>query len=542
MKKYLTGILFILLPVLADSQSLQDEGVPFAPPQNRRPADYKLSDYKYSLEGLKINFSEDMMKKATRQYKMVMDVNGKGKWKPLPESFDNHQTPEWFRDAKFGMFIDWGLWSVAGWAEKREGKAMYPDWYEYRLDTDSTFIKYHAKNWGADFKRDDFIPLFTASKYDPARLAKTAREAGMKYIIPFCKHHSGFCLWPSGFTQRDAGDMGPGRDLIQPMVESCKKEGLKFGFYFSLEEWEYPLINENGDLVMKLWTGGMAPYLGGYEKEYEKKATGKIAVRNFSKDYILPQATEFIDRYDPDILWYDGEWNTSVYDLLSYDIAAYFYNRAEGRKEVAVNDRLGIEKDGKWLRFRRGDIFTSEYHDQDDSVKSHAWEENRGISQSFGYNWQDTEANVITPKAFIDMFADIVANGGNLLLIVNLDGKGAMPAVQENRLKEIGKWLKVNGEGIYSTRTWSTVSEDDVVYTCSKDKKYVYAIMKKWPGRILNLKNSGAGKGCNVSLLGYDSALQWSTADGLLEVKFPDELMEENKRPCDYAWVLKIKI
>ena len=140
------------------------------------------------------------------------------------------------------------------------------------------------------------------------------------------------------------------------------------------------------------------------------------------------------------------------------------------------------------------------------------------------------------------MFAGIVANGGNLLLIVNLDGQGALPAVQEERLMEIGKWLKVNGEGIYGTRTWSTVSEGNVVYTCSKDKKYVYAIMKEWPGKELKLKNSGAGKGSHISLLGYDGALQWNAGDGLLEVKFPDELMEENKRPCSYAWVLKIKI
>ena len=243
---------------------------------------------------------------------------------------------------------------------------MYPDWYEFRLDTDSSFIKYHEKNWGKDFGRDDFIPLFTAGKYDPGKLAAIAADAGMKYIVPFCKHHSGFCLWPSGFTQRDAGDMGPKKDLIGPIVESCKERGLKFGFYFSLEEWEYPLINENGDLVNRLWGGEIVPY----SKELEKKSSGKIAVKNFHDDYILQQATEFIDKYNPDILWYDGEWSTSVYDLRSYDISAYFYNKAQGRKEVAVNDRYGVENDGKWLRFRRGDFFTSEYHDHTDNEKN----------------------------------------------------------------------------------------------------------------------------------------------------------------------------
>jgi alpha-L-fucosidase len=193
----------------------------------------------------------------------------------------------------------------------------------------------------------------------------------------------------------------------------------------------------------------------------------------------VPQAAEFIDRYDPDILWYDGEWSTSVYDQHSYDISAYFYNRAEGRKEDAVNDRYGVEKDGKWLKFRRGDFYTSEFHDHTVADKTYTWEECRGISQSFGYNWQDKEENVKSSKSFIDMFLDIVANRGNLLLIVNLDGQGALPEIEDKRLKDIGAWLKINGEGIYGTSSHSPVSEGSVAFTGGKDKKYVYAIMKE---------------------------------------------------------------
>jgi alpha-L-fucosidase len=137
--------------------------------------------------------------------------------------------------------------------------------------------------------------------------------------------------------------MGPKKDLIKPLVESCREQGLKFGFYFSLEEWEYPVINDNGTLGNRIWCGKTGPYL----KEYEKKSSGKVAVRNYAEDYIVPQTTEFIDRYDPDILWYDVDWSTSVYDLHSYDISACFYNKAQGRKEVAVNDSYGVEKDGK---------------------------------------------------------------------------------------------------------------------------------------------------------------------------------------------------
>ena len=538
-ERIIIGLLFSMLSISGYGQDIHSSLIPLAPKENRRPENFQPTNYKYSLQELKNNFSEKMMKLAASQYEKVTEVNAKGKWKPTPESIDTHKAPEWFKDAKFGMFIDWGLWSVAGWAPKKEEGAMYPDWYELRLDTDSAFMKYHEMNWGKDFKRDDFIPLFTAREYNPEKLAKIAVDAGMKYVVPFSKHHGGFCLWPSFYTLRDAGDMGPKRDLIKPMVESCKKQGLKFGFYFSIEEWEYPMLDAQGNIKQRLWETKKMPSL----EELEKRAGGKIPVRDFSKDYIVPQAVEFIDRYDPDLIWYDGEWTTEATDLRTYEISSYFYNQAEGRKEVAVNDRYGT-KDGKRLRFVRGDFFTSEYHSLTDENKksTHAWEECRGISQSFGYNWQDTEANVVDSKAFIDLFVDIVAKGGNLLLIVNLDGQGALPELQEKRLIDIGKWLKVNGEGIYSTRPFSRQIEREVAFTRSKDNQYVYAILKEWPGKEMHLNGIKPAKSSKIEMLGFDKTLQWANVNDGVCVKFPAILQDKRNRPCDYSWILKIRL
>jgi alpha-L-fucosidase len=531
--------LLLLLPFAFANGQVNDIKVPLAPKENRKPDTYQLSKYKYSLEDLKTNFSEEMMRVAASQYEKVTKVNAKGKWKPSPESIDTHKAPEWFQDAKFGMFIDWGLWSVAGWAPKKEKGAMYPDWYELRLDTDSAFIKYHEKNWGKDFKRDDFIPLFTASEYNPEKLVKLAADAGMKYVVPFSKHHSGFCLWPSSFTQRDASDMGPKTDLIKPIVESCKRNGLKFGFYFSVEEWEYPLLDTEGRIKTRLWATKKSPSM----EELEKKVSGKIPVKDFAKNYIIPQAVEFIDNYDPDLIWYDGEWETDVNELRTYEISSYFYNQAEGRKEVAVNDRYGT-KDGKRLRFVRGDFFTSEYHSLTDENKksTHAWEECRGISQSFGYNWQDTEENVISSKAFIDMFVEIVAKGGNLLLIVNLDGQGDLPKTQETRLLDIGKWLKVNGEGIYGTCSYLQQMDGSVSYTQSKDGQYLYAIIKEWPGSDLHLKGVNPEKGSKIKMLGDDQSFNWINTEDGISIKVPAELQDIRNRPCEYAWILKIRL
>jgi alpha-L-fucosidase len=528
-----------LLVACNNQQESADSKIPLAPEKYRKPQGYDPSQhrYKYSLSELSELYAEEMMSSAARQYQKVMEVNDKGKWKPAAESMDAHKAPEWYGDAKFGMYIDWGLWSVAGWAPKKEKGAMYPDWYEFRLDTDSAFMEYHEKNWGKDFMRDDFIPLFQAKDYRPEQLVKIAREAGMKYIVPFCKHHSGFCLWPSSYTHRDVYDM-TGKDLLKPLVESCRENGMKFGYYVSIEEWEYPVIDDSGEMKNREWGGEVVPY----SRDMERKSSGKIAVKDYAKDYLLPQITEFIDTYDPDILWYDGDWSTPANDLLCYDISAYYYNQAEGRKEVAVNDRYGTAG-RKWLRSVRGDFFTDEFGDMEKEVKqaNHSWEENRGISQSYGFNWQDTDANVISSKGFIDMFVDIVAHGGNLLLIVNLDAQGALPDVQENRLRDIGKWLKVNGEGIYSTRAYSVSAEDNVRYTRSKDSKTVFAISLNWPGTQLQLKSVEPAKDSKIHLLGYGEPLEWTYQNGTTAITLPSKLQKASNRPCDHAWVFKIE-
>ncbi|MDR2859678.1 MAG: alpha-L-fucosidase [Mediterranea sp.] len=463
-----------------------------------------------------------------------------GPYTPDINSIRQHKCPEWFIDAKFGMFIDWGLYSVAGWDAKRDKGAMYPDWYMNNMLTSEKVKEYHEKTWGKDFKPDDFIPLFTAENYNPEWLVNLAKDAGMKYIIPFCKHHDGFCLWPSSYTERDAMDMGPKKDLIRPLVDACYKNGLKFGFYFSLDEWYYPVIKDGKKQIREWGAHRYSPWDASKTKIH---LTGKHPVEDFFGDYIIPQANEFIDMYDPDVLWFDGDWEMFAEEYRSPEIVAHFYNGAEGRKEVALNDRNGR------TRFKVGDFFCSEYHGLPKGYEfKHPWEENRGISQSFGYNREDTEENVLSAKDFIHLFIRTVSENGNLLLIVNLDGKGGLPEVQERRLREIGKWLHINGEAIYASRPWLAAEQDDgkIHFTQSKDGKTVYAICTEFPKDELVINSLYLGKSSGkVAMIGADSIpLEWSQFPGhdytKLIVKIPENLYD--KRQNEYAWVFKITL
>lgn len=494
-----------------------------------------------------------LMDRADDLMRRVEEQNEAGTYQATWQSLDSHALPEWFADAKFGMFIDWGLYSIPGYAP-----SGYPDWYLHRMLYGDT-IEYHAETWGEDFLRDDFIPLFTAADYDPELLAETAENAGMKYVIPFLKHHDGFCLWPSGFTMRNSSEMGPHRDLTTPLVEACRERGLKFGFYCSIDEWEFPVIRADGSLGVRLWdtVPRGAVHTEPYSVEqYRGLLGGKIPVHDFYNQYINPQCVEFIDRYDPDILWFDGDWVVDADDRDIRPVVAYFYNQAEGRKEVAVNDRLGCCRLLPTLgqapdAVPHGDFYASEnlYEAGKEYAMGHrTWEECSGLSSSFGWNWQETGSDVRSAKQVLDMLIDVVSSGGNLLLITNLTGTGRLDPLLVDRLEEIGAWMDVNSEAIYSTRMWETVKEQDVRYTVGKDGKTVYAISLAWPGDRLLLKSVAPQTVTGITMPGYVGPsgeaipLNWRSEAGALAIDVPDALQNAENRPSEYAWVFRIRI
>lgn len=515
--------------------------IPLAPEAYRRPADYELKLFDKNLRTLSEEYSAEFMERSHKEMERINKVNSKGRYQATGKSIDGHKCPEWFMDAKFGIFIDWGLWSIASWCPDRGASRLYPDWYEQRLEFNYTqdspnygYHDYHIKNWGEDFKRDHFIDLFKASRFDADALCSLFKKCGAGYVVPFSKHHSGFCLWDSSWTFRDVIDQGPHRDIDGELVESCKKNGLKFGFYFSAGEWEYPVLR-NGEIQKFMEWERIEPYTD----DMEYKASGKVAVNDFVYEYLVPQAVEFIDKYNPDILWYDYDWIMPATKMGTYDISAYFYNKNDGVKEVCVNDRYGLaekeEIEGRftkstryWLRTVRGDFYTDELGDTSeyiDPADYHPWECCRGLSRSFGNHWGDTAENVMSKNEFICEFADIVARGGNLLFLINLDGQGAIPEVQQTRLLEIGQWLKRFGNAIYGTRVLAPYNTEDVDYVKSKDDRYAYAIIKK-PVEKIEIECKVPARG-RAKLVGSLRWLKTIRKDGKTYVCLPEKYIAD---------------
>jgi len=520
--------------ILAAASAVRSDEQPSAVPP-KRPADFQPFRFKYSTEQLKEKFSANQMERAAKELKEIESVNEKGPWKPTWESIDKHQAPEWYRDAKLAIMFNWGVHSVPAWDQKRIGCAMYPDAYGSWMYVLPGHIAHHAKYWGSDFQFDDFIPLFHPESYDPEALVKLFKETGARYLITMSKHHDGIAWWDSEWTRRNYVQMGPKRDLFSPMLAAAKQHGLKTIMYFTYEEYATALLDENDGLCYRTMQLDGKIGIHTLTAEGRRRVSGNVPVRNYYDQYMTPLVKEMIDRFDPDGLWMDGDWIVPPETLRSRELVAYLYNKAEGRKEVAVNDRFGIGTGVK-----HGDYFISEHNYVAAQTLNHAWEECHGISQSFAYNYEDDEERLGPPAELIHRLINVVSHNGNLAIICGPQSSGVYPENVLRRLKALGAWLAVNGEAIYATRALPPYQEGDVCYTRSKDAKTAYAICKKWPGKSLSLQAVRAEEDAKITMLGVDEPLNWKQDEQGLTIFLPEAIQDENARPCRDAWALKI--
>jgi alpha-L-fucosidase len=302
-------------------------------------------------------------------------------------------------------------------------------------------------------------------------------------------------------------DVGPHRDLLGDLTQSVKRKNIRMGYYYSLLEWYNPL----------------------YKKE---------TLNEYIDQHMFPQMKDLVNTYHPDLVWTDGEWDYTSDKLRSTEFLSWLYNESPVKNSVVVNDRWGKE-----TRSKHGGFYTTEYdlvHNGDANGLDFArpWEECRGIAGSFGYNRNENLEDYSTSEQLVHMLINKVARGGNLLLNIGPTADGRIPVIMQQRLTDIGSWLKVNGEGIYGTRKWVNapkISPSTKQYFTQKGND-LYLITTEFPTTPLQV--SGIKKPTSVNLLGSHVVIKSSFKNGTFSIVPP--AITPGNSPCQYAWVFKI--
>lgn len=429
------------------------------------------------------------------------------------ESLRRHPVPAWFNDAKLGIFIHWGLYSVPAWAPptgelgKVDWKQWfyqnpYAEWYlnSIRLKTSKTYA-HHTAKYGADFDYYRFAETFNQEnrKWNPGEWATLFRAMGARYVVLTTKHHDGFTLWPSKVKNPVMASLPlVERDIVGELSQAVRGAGMKMGLYYS------------GGLD---WTFNSKPVATMADVGATVVQTPEYAA------YADAHWRELMDRYQPSVLWNDiGYPKAGKLEQIFAD----FYNRDKGG---VVNNRFGRD---------HFDFTTPEYSRYDTIVEK-KWESCRGLGFSFGYNQIEGPEHVIASDKLIALLIDIVSKNGNLLLNVGPRPDGSISDIQQDRLKELGKWLSVHGEGIFDTKPWiraaARAADADVRFTRKGDSVYAFLLKPSTTGEI-RVPNVHAAVATKVEMLGQPGALAFTQSG-------PD-LLVQGKAAGPYAAALKI--
>lgn len=415
---------------------------------------------------------------------------------------DKDARMQWWRDATFGMFIHWGAYAVpAGVYQGKEVKGVG----EWIMHTANIPIPEY----------EEYVRQFNPQQFNAKQWVSIAKQAGMKYIVITSKHHDGFGLWDSKVSRYDIMDASPyQRDILKELSEACKAEGIKLCFYHSIMDWHQP------DAESK--------------KDYTHQQTEKPDWNRYRDTYLKPQLKELVEKYDPAVLWFDGEWIPEWTEEQGKEL----YNWLRAMKpNLIINNRVGKGRQGMQgmnaYANAAGDFGTPEQEILEGTSDSD-WESCMTMNDTWGFKKNDL--NWKSSKMLIDNLIDIAAKGGNYLLNVGPEASGLIPQASVERLAEMGKWLKVNGEAIYGTHSRKQYKEGDQVrFTVSKDGMYTYAIITGHKDYKVALQSVKPAAGSKVRMLGVKSPLPWKLVGDQVEIQLPLKL------PGDYAWVMKIQ-
>ena len=439
------------------------------------------------------------------------------KYIPEKSSLKQHQLPDWFHDAKFGIFIHWGLYSVPAFAitgidliesmkrgiEEHFKNNPYAEWYLNSLRIEgSPTQKYHEQTYGRDFSYDDFAPIFNKEieKWNPDEMADLFKKIGAKYVVLGTKHHDGFLLWPSEHPNPNKENYHTSRDIVGELTKAVKDRGLRMGFYYS------------GALD---WSFNPNPIIDG--KSFVTNGPNEIEYTKYANNHWY----ELINKYEPIILWNDIGYppNINVYEIFSY-----FYNKFP---EGVINDR--------WKQYHKSEIkhptvrhwdFTTPEYEKMAKITNYKWESSRGIGNSYGYNKMETERDYLTSEKLIYLLIDIVSKNGNLLLNVGPKADGSIPDLQKKAILGLGKWLKVNGEAIFKTRPWITAEgqslENIPIRFTQRDQNLYIILLDRLKSNEITIKNFRVLRKSQISILGYEGLLDWHQENEDLKISISD--------------------
>jgi len=427
-------------------------------------------------------------------------------------SLDARPLPAWYDQAKFGIFVHWGVFSVPSYGGcKGSFTGASGEWYWYELEDGVQCIgEYHNKTYGPDFKYEDFAPMFKTSLFTPDDWATLFKQSGAQYVVLTSKHHDGYCNWPSAQSWNwNSFDTGPHQDNVKMVADAVRKQGLHMGLYHSLFEWFNPL--------------------------YLSDRANNATTRTYVEQVLWPQLKDIVNNYKPEVLWADGDWEQLPSYWGSEEFLAWLYNDSPVADTVCTNDRWG-----KGTACTHGGYWTCDDRYNPGHLVPHKWENCLTLDTlSWGYRRNQEFADIMTIEQVINELVVTVSCGGNMLLNVGPTSDGMIVPIFQERLTQIGQWLYVNGEAIYGTKPWRVQNETNAPVWYTQANGAVYAIILDWPAdNKIVLAAPRANQASTVNLLGYNGLVMFSlSADGMT-VLLPD--FTPDQMPSEWAWTLKL--
>jgi alpha-L-fucosidase len=459
------------------------------------------------------------------------------------DSLERYTAPDWYQDARFGIFIHWGVYCVPAFGNEWYPRNMY---LQGRPEFEHHRATYGPQN---EFGYKDFIPMFTAEKFNAEEWIQLFKEAGARFVVPVAEHHDGFQMYASDLSRWNAAEMGPKRDIVGELAEACRAADLVLGVSsHRAEHWWY--MGGGRDFDSDVNDPAYEDFYGpAHGTRAPEEYFGNAPDQPFLEDWLL-RICEIIDRYQPQLIWFDWWIMNMSFKPYLKKFAAYYYNSGERwGKGVAVNH--------KYDAFPAGVAVFDIERGQVDGLRGLFWQNDTSVSKnSWGYVQNH---NYKQARDIVGDLVDVVSKNGALLLNVGPRADGTIPEEEQAMLREIGKWLAINGEAIYETRPWKDFGEgptqvpegaftdtkraqftsEDIRFTSKGD--ILYAHVLAWPqDGTVRIKSLGRKSRHHldgirqITLLG-GGGVTWEPGDDALQVQI------SSATPTDYPLVLKIE-